>query len=419
MSSQVHENGDKMVYDLVVIGAGAGGCFAAIRLAELKPGAKILILEAARKPLSKVEISGGGRCNVTHACFDPEELIKYYPRGGNELREPFRVFQPEDLISWFNKKGGKLKTEADGRMFPVSDSSSTIINCFHQSMLRSGIELLTSTRAVKWKKENELAWTIELMNGTTLQSKYLLISSGSDQRTWDYLKQTGHTIIAPVPSLFTFNIKVPELNELKGISMPNAILRISEFGLEASGPLLITHWGISGPAVLKLSAWGARELYRCGYVFDISINWLGLPFAKVLDDFKSLCASAAKRRIHNFSFHEIPSRLWKYFCLKAGITEMMNSSEIGRTRMDALVNIMVNDVYRVIGKSTFKEEFVTAGGVALEEIEFESFESKVQPGLYLVGEVLNIDALTGGFNFQAAWTGAELVARGIAKRKRW
>jgi predicted Rossmann fold flavoprotein len=263
-----------VIYDLVVIGGGAGGIYASILLAEFHPGVRICILEAARKPLSKVEISGGGRCNVTHACFEPDELVNYYPRGQKELLGPFYHFQPGDVIEWFRSKGVKLKTESDGRVFPVTDQSATIIDCFMQSIHQSGIQLLTSTRASKWKQDEKGKWNIELFDGSKLTSNFLLIASGSDQRTWKELASLGHNIISPVPSLFTFNIQDKLLAALMGISQRDAKVSISLFKLETTGPLLITHWGLSGPAILKLSAWGARELYDCGYVFDVFINWI-------------------------------------------------------------------------------------------------------------------------------------------------
>ena len=406
-----------MIYDLVVIGGGAGGCFCAIRLGELKPGSKIVVLEAGRKPLSKVEISGGGRCNVTHACFDPEELIQYYPRGGDQLLEPFKKFQPKDIVSWFNSKGVKIKKENDGRMFPVSDSSTTIISTFLNTMKRLGIELLTSTRAVNWEKDKTGSfWKITLMDGRSFAAKNLLISSGSDQRTWDYLKKEGHTIVDPVPSLFTFPTKDKTLTALQGISRPMARVRIPEFKLESEGPLLITHWGLSGPAILKLSAWGARELYRCGYTFDLHVNWAAEDITTLKIKIKALFLQQTKKKVHNLPVNDIPSRLWKYLCTRSGISEMVNCSEMGNVLTDKLLNTLTQDNYRVIGKTTFKEEFVTAGGVDLKNIDLTRFESKITPGLFLVGEVLNIDALTGGFNFQAAWTEAEIAARALAKQ---
>ncbi len=407
-----------MIHDLLVIGGGAGGCFAAIRVAELHPGAKIGILEAARHPLSKVAISGGGRCNVTHACFDPEKLIGYYPRGHQVLLKPFRRFQPRDIVKWFERKGIRLKTEPDGRIFPVSDQSDTIIRCFLQAMQGAGIRCMTSTRALRWfKQPGQSLWQVETMDGQSLTARFLLISAGSDQRTWDELKRVGHTVVYPVPSLFTFQIRDSLLTDLQGISLPEVRLTVPRFQLEASGPLLITHWGLSGPAVLKLSAWGARDLFQAGYVFDLKVQWWpDKTEEEIMQLLRDACRQNPKKQVHNLTFGVFPSRLWKYSCVKAGIPEKVNGSEVGTQRLAALAKILSGDRYRVTGKSAFKEEFVTAGGIALDEIDFDSFESRLLSGLYLVGEVLDIDALTGGFNFQAAWTGAAIAAEAISKR---
>jgi predicted Rossmann fold flavoprotein len=404
-----------MNYDLIVIGAGAGGCFTAIRVAELYPKAKICVLESARKPLSKVEISGGGRCNVTHACFDPEELVNFYPRGSRELLGPFYHFQPADMVQWLEKKGVKVKAENDGRMFPQSDSSATIIDCFITGMRKSGVELRTSTRANDWYAAEDGGWIVELFDGSKLSAKCILIASGSDKRTWDNLKQLGHTLISPVPSLFTFNIKDKKLNDLLGVSKANTIVSIPKYKLETSGPLLITHWGLSGPAILKLSAWGARVLFDCNYVFDVVINWIGEDDRDEVDQWiRSQITHHGKKQISNVPAANIPSRLWKYLCHRAGLKEQQTFGELNKKQMEAFADILFKDTYRVTGKSTFKEEFVTAGGVDLKDINMRRFESKISPGLFIVGEVLNIDALTGGFNFQAAWTGAEIAAQAIA-----
>ncbi|MDQ3017298.1 MAG: NAD(P)/FAD-dependent oxidoreductase [Bacteroidota bacterium] len=407
-----------MTYDLIVIGAGAGGCFTAIRLAEFYPGARICILEAARKPLSKVEISGGGRCNVTHACFDPDTLTEYYPRGSNELLSPFQEFHPGHLIDWFRSKGVKLKTEEDGRVFPVTDRSSTIIDCFLREMQKHKIELRLATRVADFNFEKEHSyWNVKLFDGQELRSQNILIASGSDDRTWKALKEHGHHIISLVPSLFTFNIKLKELTELMGVSKSNVSLSIPSIKLESQGPLLITHWGMSGPAILKLSAWGARELSDCGYVFDLQVNWTG---SKNPDAFMNMLNEQIiqnpKRQINKLVVKDIPARLWKYLCDRAQIPEFMSGAEFGRKPLTRLTSVLTIDIYRVTGKSTFKEEFVTAGGVDLADIDMAKFESKIQPGLFLVGEVLNIDAITGGFNFQAAWTGAHMAARGISEK---
>ena len=405
-----------MIYDLVVIGAGAGGCFAAIRLAEFYPGAKICILEAARKPLSKVEISGGGRCNVTHACYEPEKLITYYPRGQSDLLKPFQLFQPSDLVKWFKDKKINLKTEQDGRMFPVTDSSMTIIDCFLNEVKRHKIDLRNSTRVIKWNYNvDNKHWEITLFDGSKLSSRCLLIGSGSDQRVWDSLKAMGYKMIPPVPSLFTFNVRDEQLQSMMGLSKDFVHLSIPAIKMEASGPLLITHWGLSGPAILKLSAWGARELNERGYVFDLAINWLGKVDQNVfLSYMQELIRANPKKFIHKLPVKDFPARLWKYLCTKAEIGEFTSGSEFGKKQIKRLQDILTNDIYRVTGKSTFKEEFVTAGGVDLSEIDLASFESKKHPNFFFVGEVLNIDAVTGGFNFQAAWTGAHIAATAIA-----
>lgn len=408
-----------MIYDLVVIGGGAGGCFTAIQLAEMQPGARICILEAARKPLSKVEISGGGRCNVTHACFDPHLLTTYYPRGGNELLEAFKIFQPGDLISWFESHGVKIKAEEDGRMFPVTDDSNTIIQCFLQNIRKHKIELLLSTRATQWKKVDDQYFDVTIMSGRVLRSKNLLVASGSDDRVWKYLKSTGHHIIPPVPSLFTFNIPFKPLHQLMGISKPSAEVSIPAVHLKAQGPLLITHWGLSGPAVLKLSAWGARELNTCDYVFDLHVNWSGHVDIKAYKEkITKQIRDQPKKQIPNIVIEGYTNRLWKYLCQRAQIPDQIKSAETGKKMLDGLMEVLTNDVYRVTGKSTFKEEFVTAGGVDLYEVNILTFESRLQSNLYFAGEVLNIDAITGGFNFQAAWTAGYLAAKGIAESTR-
>ncbi len=404
-----------MKYELIVIGAGAGGCFTAIRVAELFPKAKICVLEAGRKPLSKVEISGGGRCNVTHACFDPEELVNYYPRGSKELLGPFYHFQPADMIRWLEDKGVKIKAEKDGRMFPESNSSATIIDCFLKTMRKLGIELRTSARANHWFAEESGGWRVELYDGSILSTLNLLIASGSDNRTWDNLKHLGHTLIPPVPSLFTFNIRDKKLNDLLGVSKANTIVHIPKYKLKTTGPLLITHWGISGPAILKLSAWGARVLYDCNYVFDVVINWTGEEDQEVINHWiRNQISGAGKKQISNVQADDIPSRLWKYLCQRAGLAEQQIFGELNKKQMETFADVLFRDTYRVTGKSTFKEEFVTAGGVDLKNINMRRFESKICPGLFIVGEVLNIDALTGGFNFQAAWTASEIAAQAIA-----
>ncbi|HEX5625936.1 MAG TPA: aminoacetone oxidase family FAD-binding enzyme [Saprospiraceae bacterium] len=403
--------------DVVIIGGGAAGFFAALNLAELNPELSIHIFEAAREPLNKVRISGGGRCNVTHACFDPELLVDFYPRGHRELLGPFYQFGPQQTIEWFGRHGVALKTEADGRMFPVSNRSETILDCFFKGLGKHGIRLSCSTRVLDFNwSETDLHWNIKTPN-EFYRAKYLVIATGSDSRCWERLKQLGHEIIEPVPSLFTFNIKDRNLNALMGLSVPNAQVTITNSRLQASGPLLITHWGLSGPAILKLSAWGARELARQKYCFDIQVNWTGLEESEIKTAVDEMRKTSANKKIMANPLFQIPQRLWKFLVLRAGIDESHNWSACPLKLQNELLVQLHRSRFAVQGKSTFKDEFVTAGGVSLREIRFQSFSSKKYSHLYLAGEVLDIDALTGGFNFQAAWTGGFLIAKDIAARE--
>jgi len=403
-----------MRYDLLVIGAGAAGCFAAIRLKEQHQEASVCILEAGRAPLAKVRVSGGGRCNVTHACFDPAELVRFYPRGARELRGPFSRFQPRDMVQWLERQGVRTKTEADGRMFPVTDNSETIIDCFLGLLERYRVHLHTSARVESVGKQDMGPWEIRLVSGKALQARHVMVATGSDARMWKMLEELGHTLVPPVPSLFTFNIRNKDLHELSGLSVSKAHLRIPLVKLEASGPLLVTHWGLSGPAVLRLSAWGARHMQELDYRFPLVVNWTGLPENEVVGILEGLVAGNPRKQLVNLPAFSIPARLWRYLVSRAGLSEEIPAGELGKKKIALLSRTLVSDEYPVHGKSTFKEEFVTAGGVQLKEIDFRRFESKLRPGLFLAGEVLDIDALTGGFNFQAAWTGAAMVADAIA-----
>jgi predicted Rossmann fold flavoprotein len=404
-----------MRYDLVVIGAGAAGCFAAIRLLERKPGLSVCLLEAGRTPLAKVSISGGGRCNVTHACFDPDALTTYYPRGARELRGPFHRFQPRDMIDWLAGHGVKTKTESDGRVFPVSDSSQTIIDCFMGRLRALGAECRTSARVVDLARNEDGSWNVSLRDGSSMECRKLLVATGSDARVWALLNALGHAIIPPVPSLFTFNIHHKLLHALQGLSVPHALLQIPEMKLRAEGPLLITHWGLSGPAVLRLSAWGARRMHDAGYTFNLKVNWGGWTSAVMAESWLAeLLSGHPRRQLANVNTGIFATRLWQYLLDRAGISVDTLCADMGKKKIRPLLEILTADNYPVSGKSTFKEEFVTAGGIDLREIDFRTFQSRKVDGLFLAGEVLDIDALTGGFNFQAAWTGAELVAEAIA-----
>ncbi|WP_026836595.1 NAD(P)/FAD-dependent oxidoreductase [Gillisia sp. JM1] len=400
-----------MKYDIIIIGGGAAGFFAAINAAELDPNAKILILERGKEVLTKVRISGGGRCNVTHAEFTPSELIKKYPRGEKELRGPFHSFMTGDTIAWFEERGIELKIEEDGRMFPVSDSSETIIDCFLSETQRLGIEILKNHSVQNITSENE-QWLINTNNGDFSAEK-LLVATGSNPKIWKLLEGLGHQMETAVPSLFTFNIKDERIKELPGVAT-FASVKIPEINMEDEGPLLITHWGLSGPAILKLSAWGARELNELSYKFEIQVNWLANQNSEeILEQLLELKLKHAKQQLTKYAQFDLPKRLWKSLVLASGISETDIWADINKKQLVTLSEQLTKSEFSVDGKSTFKEEFVTAGGIKLNEVNFKTFESKLQKNLYFAGEVLNIDAITGGFNFQNAWTGGYLAAKAM------
>lgn len=399
---------------VIIIGAGAAGFFAAINIAETNTNLKVTILEKGNKVLQKVKVSGGGRCNVSHACFDPAELVKYYPRGEKELLGPFHTFMTGDTMQWFEDRGVPLKIESDQRMFPESNSSQTIIDCFVDAAKNAGVEVLLNqnVQAIN-KKENQFHISTE--SKVHLADK-LLICSGGNPKIWQMIKKMGHRIIDPVPSLFTFNIKDPVISDIPGISVPNAVVSIEGSHFESNGPLLITHWGLSGPAVLKLSSLNAFYLAEKGYNFKVHINWLNQAFSDVLDHIKTHKKNAPKKTIYLRSiFEEIPKRLWVKLLQSTEIDEKQSWSNISNLQIEHLTEKLTNTVLLSHGKTTFKEEFVTAGGLDLKEINFKRFESKLIPDLFFAGEVLNIDGVTGGFNFQNAWTGAYLSAMAIAE----
>jgi predicted Rossmann fold flavoprotein len=403
-----------MNYDIIIIGGGAAGFFAAINAAEFNPDASILILERGKEVLTKVRISGGGRCNVTHAEFVPSELVRNYPRGEKELRGPFHSFMTGDTIAWFEERGIELKIEEDGRMFPVSDSSETIINCFLSEAQRLGIKLLKN-HSVQNITSNEDQWVINTNKGDFSAEK-LLVATGSNPKVWKLLENLGHSMESAVPSLFTFNIKDSRIKDLPGVST-FASVHIPGAGLESEGPLLITHWGVSGPAVLKLSAWGARALHEVKYKFPITINWLPSSNKEtILEEILELKLKYAKQQVSKYAQFDLPKRLWRNLVKASGIEETEIWADLNRKKMDVLSEQLTSSQFNVDGKSTFKEEFVTAGGIKLAEVNFKTFESKLQKNLYFAGEVLNIDAITGGFNFQNAWTGGYLAAKAITNK---
>jgi len=395
-------------FNIIVVGGGAAGFFTAINIVEKNPKLKVSILERGAEVLQKVRISGGGRCNVTHACFEPNELVKFYPRGEKELRGPFHQFCSGDTIEWFERHGVELKIEDDGRMFPISNSSQTIIDCFLQATQKLGIKILTG-QSVQSIFENNGFWKVETQSEHYLVEK-LILATGSNPKIWELLQNFGHAIVSPVPSLFTFNIKDTRIKELPGVAA-NVSVKVKDTKLNSSGPLLITHWGMSGPAILKLSAWGARILHDKNYQFTIYVNWLNdvdtEDAEKILKELKQ---EQAKKAVSKKSPFEFPNRLWESLVLASGIESQTKWADVSKIQLQKLAHELTNASFQVNGKSTFKEEFVTAGGIDLKEINFKTMESKLHQNLYFAGEIANIDAITGGFNFQNAWTSGFIIA---------
>ena len=405
-----------------MIGGGAAGFFGAIACATAHPHAQVTLLEAGHQPLSKVRISGGGRCNVTHACFDPAALVQYYPRGGKALRGAFSRFQPKDTVAWFQSHGVQLKTEADGRMFPVTDSSETIVDCLVKAANEAGVKLRVGT-AVKSVRRNSIPtqgeFEIELKTGEIVKCDRLLLATGSNPQGHRWAKDLGHTVAPPVPSLFTFNIPDSRLKDLAGVSVNDAHLRLPDAPStlnEQAGPLLITHWGVSGPAVLKLSAWGARFLHDQHYQTPLLINWLPQynqdSLRKLLLAVKS---QLPQRQITASCPVPIPKRLWMSLVTHVGIGAEERWAQVSKKALNQLIQELNQGRYFIKGKGVFKEEFVTCGGVSLKEVDFKTMESRKCPGLYFAGEILDIDGVTGGFNFQSAWTTASLAGQAMAK----
>jgi predicted Rossmann fold flavoprotein len=398
-------------YDIIIVGGGAAGFFTAINIVENNPKTKVAILERGQEVLSKVRISGGGRCNVTHACFVPNDLVKFYPRGEKELRGPFHQFCSGDTIDWFEKHGVELKIEDDGRMFPISNSSQTIIDCFLEATKKLGIDILTG-QSVQSIFKSDTFWKVET-NHETFVCKIIIMTTGSNPKIWEMLQSLGHSVIEPVPSLFTFNIKDTRIKDLMGLSAL-ASVKVKNSKLEASGPLLITHWGMSGPGILRLSAWGARELSDKKYQFAIVVNWLNdKTFEETAITLRELKLEHSKKAASKKSPFDIPNRLWESIVLASQIDIEAKWADLTKNQLTNLTNQLTNAEFQVNGKSTFKEEFVTAGGIDLKEINFKTMESKILPNLYFAGEIVNIDAITGGFNFQNAWTSGFIVANAV------
>ena len=398
---------------VIVIGGGAAGFFAAINAKEKNPDLQITILEKGNEVLQKVKISGGGRCNVTHACFDPKELTSFYPRGQKELLGPFHTFMTGDTFEWFEQNGIPLKIETDGRVFPESNSSQTIIDCFLQKAKQLDIEILKNQFVTALEK-SENGWVVQTKTNE-FYCDIVVYTTGSSKQGWKLLANLNHTIVSPVPSLFTFNIKDNRIVDLPGVSVPNATVQLKNTTLEASGPLLITHWGLSGPAVLKLSAFGARLLHDMNYEYRVEVNWISQSDEEVEEQLVGFKKEKSSQKVVGKSpFADIPKRLWDQLVLHSGIRTNQNWADLTKVQMEGLTQQITCCQFEAKGKSTFKEEFVTAGGVDLKEINFKTFESRLHSNLYLIGEVLNIDAVTGGFNFQNAWTGGWITSESMS-----
>ena len=397
---------------VAVIGGGAAGFFAAISCKHHHADAAVTIFEKSDKLLAKVKISGGGRCNVTHACFQNSQLAKFYPRGEKQLKKLFNHFSTQDTVDWYESRGVQLKTEADNRMFPVTDDSQSIIDCLMAEVRRLNVTIKTKSPVLKVSPQDE-GFQLELKTGSTHFDKVIIATGGSPKLAgFDWLAQLGHDIVAPVPSLFTFNMPGNPVRKLMGLSVPNAQVKVQGTKLVQQGPLLITHWGMSGPAILKSSAWGARVLHELNYDFTAQVNWL--PEFKE-DDLRSWYTEnkgqLSKRKVKNKNPFQLPSRLWDFLLDKVEIDGELAWQDLGKKSLNRLINILLNDTYEVHGKTTFKEEFVTAGGVALADIDFNTMQSRKCPGLYFAGEVMNVDGVTGGFNFQAAWSSGFLAGK--------
>lgn len=401
---------------VIIIGGGAAGFFAAIHASA--NGANVILLEKTTKLLSKVKVSGGGRCNVTHDCDYPNQLVKFYPRGEKSLKKSFSKFDVNDTRRWFEQRGVKLKTEADGRVFPVSDNSATIIDCLMKEVESKGIEIRLKSEVIKLTSI-ETGFALELKNGETIIADKVIVTVGGypKSESYQWLRDLGHKIVEPVPSLFTFNVPDSDLKDLKGLSVENGVVSIPGSKWKDDGPILITHWGFSAPAVIKLSAWAAIDLHSRKYRFPILINWTGEREDLVRNALQEMRKNHSTRQVASNTLFDIPKRLWERLCQKAEITETLKYADFPAKTMNRFIEILVRCAYEVDGKTTFKEEFVTAGGVDLAEVDLTTFESKRHEGLYFAGEVLNADGVTGGYNFQHAWTSGYLAGRSAAVKQ--
>lgn len=401
--------------DSLVIGGGAAGIFAAIAARETNPSHSVVVLERTRQLLSKVKISGGGRCNVTHACFDPPVLVNYYPRGCKALRGPFNRFQPQDTIAWFEARGVALKVEEDGRMFPVTDDSQTIIDCLLSAARESGvvIALGQSVKTVERQDESFLVTTEDC----DYRCENLLLATGSSPNGHNFAKHLGHTIVPPVPSLFTFNIPTSPLLDLAGISVDNVSVSLEGSSHVQKGPLLLTHWGFSGPAILKMSAWAARDLHTCDYQTTVYIRWVeDFTLEAIREELELFKGLHSARLVYSEPLFHFPKNLWRRFVGLSGISETQRWANLSQKSLITLAQKLYRDPYRIEGKTTYKSEFVIAGGIDLDEVNFKTMESRRVPHLYFAGEILDIDGVTGGFNFQNAWTTGYLAGNAMGQR---
>lgn len=404
-----------MTKKVVIIGGGAAGFFAANILNEHSKNIEIVILEQGKKVMQKVKVSGGGRCNVTNALIEREKLSEYYPRGWKLLRKQFSTFSNQDLIQWFESRNIPLKTETDNRMFPTTDNSQTIIDGLREIVRRPNVEVLTSTKVMDIKSKQD-KWFVKTNNDDIFEADAVLVASGSSNFILNMLESKEIKIVPPLPSLFTFNIQNDErLKDIAGIAVQNTLVKITGDKLVSSGPVLITHWGLSGPAILKLSSWAAKKLHECDYKFTVAINWSGLHTEECKKQLYQIRDKHPNKLVQGHNCFEIPKRLWKKLVIAAAINETMTWNSLSKKHLNSLNEQLSNCQFKVDGKSTFKEEFVTCGGVALNEVNSKTLEHKLLKNLFFAGEALDIDAITGGYNFQAAWTTAYVAGMAMCR----
>ncbi len=399
---------------IAIIGAGAAGCFAAANIPSPEAH-EIIIFEKTGKSLQKVKVSGGGRCNVTHACYDVPTLIEKYPRGKQLLRKTLYQFGPHEIIGWFADRGVEIKEESDGRMFPVTDSSQTIIDCLLSDLQRNKINIRYHQSVEKIEKMED-HFLIRFANKTSYEADKILIATGGYPKPeqYNWLIELGHHIESPVPSLFTFNLPQHPITTLMGVVVPDALVKVSGTKIKERGPLLITHWGLSGPVVLRTSAWAARELNRSDYQFAILINWLGeISENDLREQFKQIRQSQGKQTVGQKNPFLLPKRFWEYLLNRNQINEEVRWGDMSASDQNKLIGSLVQDRYEIKGKTTFKEEFVTCGGICLPEVDPQTMESRIVPGLYFAGEILDVDGITGGFNFQHSWASGFIAAQNL------